>query len=83
MHVTCTLSMPLLSLSFSPKRGEVKSLWSVRRLNGRSSLENSLGGFFHLEDMLLVKQNGYEVLTAGLPYAADEIERVMVEARRQ
>ena len=23
------------------------------------------GQFFHLEDMLLVKQNGYEVLTAG------------------
>jgi Xaa-Pro aminopeptidase len=33
-------------------------------------------GFF-LEDMILIKHDGYEVLTNGLPYSADEIERAV------
>ncbi len=33
------------------------------------------GQGFYLEDMLLVTKDGYEILTAGLPYSADEIER--------
>lgn len=32
---------------------------------------------FYLEDMILVTASGSEVLSAGLPYTADEIERAM------
>jgi Xaa-Pro aminopeptidase len=35
------------------------------------------GDGFYLEDMILVKNNGYEVLTPGLPYMAREIEAAM------
>ena len=37
---------------------------------------------FYLEDMLLVTAAGTELLTAGLPYSADEIERAMRRGRR-
>lgn len=36
---------------------------------------------FYLEDMILVTQNGYEVLSAGLPYSAVEIEALMAVGR--
>ena len=32
---------------------------------------------FYLEDMILVTETGHEVLSTGLPYTAEEIERVM------
>jgi len=32
---------------------------------------------FYLEDLLLITSDGYELLTPGLPYSAEEIERVM------
>ena len=32
---------------------------------------------FYLEDMILVTETGHEVLSAGLPYTAEEIETVM------
>jgi Xaa-Pro aminopeptidase len=32
------------------------------------------GQAFYLEDMVLVREHGNEVLTPGLPYTADEIE---------
>lgn len=32
---------------------------------------------FYLEDMVLVTKTGYEVLTPGIPYSADEIEKFM------
>jgi hypothetical protein len=35
------------------------------------------GDGFYLEDMILVKNDGYELLTPGLPYTAREIEAVM------
>ena len=35
------------------------------------------GDGFYLEDMILVKNDGYEVLTPGLPYTAREIETAM------
>jgi Xaa-Pro aminopeptidase len=35
------------------------------------------GDGFYLEDMILVKKDGHEVLTAGLPYSAGEIETAM------
>ncbi len=35
------------------------------------------GQGYYLEDNVLVTNNGYEILTAGLPYAAEDIERVM------
>ena len=35
------------------------------------------GQGFYLEDMILVTPTGYEVLTPGLPYSADEIERAV------
>jgi Xaa-Pro aminopeptidase len=35
------------------------------------------GEAFYLEDMVLVLEHGSEVLTPGLPYTADEIERAM------
>jgi Xaa-Pro aminopeptidase len=35
------------------------------------------GDGFYLEDMILVKSGGYEVLTHGLPYTAHEIEMAM------
>ena len=33
-------------------------------------------GFF-LEDMFLIKQDGAELLTPGVPYSAEEIEALM------
>ncbi len=33
------------------------------------------GQGFYLEDMVLVTKDGHEILTPGLPYSADEIER--------
>ena len=36
---------------------------------------------FYLEDMILVTESGHEVLSAGLPYAAEEIEAVMAQGR--
>ncbi len=33
------------------------------------------GQGFYLEDMILVTQTGHEILTPGLPYSAEEIER--------
>lgn len=35
------------------------------------------GQAFYLEDMVLVREHGSEILTPGLPYTADEIEEVM------
>jgi Xaa-Pro aminopeptidase len=35
------------------------------------------GQAFYLEDMILVRSDGIEVLTPGLPYSADEVERTM------
>ncbi|HEY1435838.1 MAG TPA: M24 family metallopeptidase, partial [Thermoanaerobaculia bacterium] len=35
------------------------------------------GQGFYLEDMILVTATGHEILTPGLPYAADEIERAV------
>ena len=35
------------------------------------------GQAFYLEDMVLVTETGCEILTAGLPYTADEIEKTM------
>ena len=32
---------------------------------------------FYLEDMILVTETGHRILSAGLPYTADEIERRM------
>jgi Xaa-Pro aminopeptidase len=32
---------------------------------------------FYLEDMILITEDGHEVLSAGLPYTAEEIENVM------
>jgi Xaa-Pro aminopeptidase len=38
----------------------------------------ALGGqAFYLEDMVLVTDAGCEILTAGLPYTAEEIEKTM------
>ena len=36
---------------------------------------------FSLEDLILVTESGHEVLSAGLPYAAEEIEAVMAQGR--
>ena len=33
------------------------------------------GQGFYLEDMILVTKDGHEILTPGLPYSAEEIER--------
>jgi Xaa-Pro aminopeptidase len=38
---------------------------------------NLAGQGYYLEDMTLVKERGYEVLTADLPYSSAEIEAVM------
>ena len=35
------------------------------------------GQGFYLEDMILVTPTGYEILTPGLPYSADEVEAVV------
>ena len=35
------------------------------------------GQAFYLEDMVLVRGDGSDILTPGLPYGADEIERAM------
>ena len=35
------------------------------------------GDGFYLEDMIVVKGDGYEVVTPGLPYTAREIEMAM------
>ena len=34
---------------------------------------------FYLEDMILVTATGHEVLSTGLPYTAEEIERIMAD----
>lgn len=39
------------------------------------------GQGFYLEDMILITSDGYEILTRGLPYSADEIERAVVRNR--
>jgi Xaa-Pro aminopeptidase len=39
---------------------------------------NLEGQGYYLEDMVLVKQKGYEILTAGLPYSSKEIETAML-----
>ncbi|HEY7515728.1 MAG TPA: M24 family metallopeptidase, partial [Vicinamibacteria bacterium] len=39
------------------------------------------GQGFYLEDMLAVTATGYELLTPGLPYSADEVERAMQAGR--
>ena len=36
------------------------------------------GDGFYLEDMIAVKNDGYEILTPGLPYTAREVEAAMV-----
>jgi Xaa-Pro aminopeptidase len=36
---------------------------------------------FYLEDMILITETGYEVLSGGLPYSAKEIEAAMAAAR--
>jgi len=40
------------------------------------------GDGFYLEDMIAVKNDGYEVVTPGLPYTAREIEAAMTRAAR-
>jgi Xaa-Pro aminopeptidase len=40
------------------------------------------GEGYYLEDLLLITKDGYEVLTEGLPYSADEIERAMTRPTR-
>jgi Xaa-Pro aminopeptidase len=37
------------------------------------------GDGFYLEDMIVVKNDGYEILTSGLPYTAREVEAAMVK----
>jgi Xaa-Pro aminopeptidase len=37
------------------------------------------GDGFYLEDMIAVRNDGYEILTRGLPYTAREVEAVMVK----
>jgi Xaa-Pro aminopeptidase len=39
------------------------------------------GDGFYLEDMIAIKQDGYEILTPNLPYTANEIEAAMKRAR--
>jgi Xaa-Pro aminopeptidase len=34
---------------------------------------------YYLEDMILVTENGHEVLTQALPYTADEIAKAMAQ----
>ena len=46
---------------------------AVVALEARISLPQSQQGF-HLKDMLLITGDGTELLTAGLPYGADEVE---------
>ena len=41
------------------------------------------GQGFYLEDMILVTQTGYEILTPGLPYSASEIEAAIRRASRK
>ncbi len=40
------------------------------------------GQGFYLEDMVLVTKDGHEILTPGLPYSADEIERATRPGRK-
>jgi hypothetical protein len=40
------------------------------------------GDGFYLEDMIAVKDDGYEILTSGLPYTAREIETAMASRIR-
>jgi Xaa-Pro aminopeptidase len=40
------------------------------------------GDGFYLEDMIAIKNEGYEVLTPGLPYTAREIEAAMAKRAR-
>jgi Xaa-Pro aminopeptidase len=37
------------------------------------------GDGFYLEDMIVVKNDGHEILTSGLPYTAREVEAAMVK----
>lgn len=37
------------------------------------------GDGFYLEDMIAVKNDGYDILTSGLPYTAREVEAAMVK----
>ena len=46
---------------------------TVVELEAQISLPQSQQGF-HLKDMLLITRDGTELLTAGLPYGADEVE---------
>ena len=39
------------------------------------------GQGFYLEDMVLVTNDGHEILTPGLPYSAREVERAVAPAR--
>lgn len=39
------------------------------------------GQGYYLEDMLVVRKDGYEMLTPGAPYTSGEIEAVMAESR--
>ena len=39
------------------------------------------GQGFYLEDMVLVTNDGHEILTPGLPYSASEVERAIGAAR--
>jgi Xaa-Pro aminopeptidase len=40
------------------------------------------GQGFYLEDMILVTKEGHEILTSGLPYSADEVERATHPRRK-
>ena len=37
----------------------------------------AFGDAFYLEDMILITEDGSEVLSAGLPYEAEQIEALM------
>jgi Xaa-Pro aminopeptidase len=58
---------PMESIPGQLRSGNVVVLGAEIRLP-----ENQLG--FHIGDMLLVTSTGTELLTAGLPYSADEVE---------
>jgi hypothetical protein len=36
---------------------------------------------YFLEDMIVVTPTGYEILSIGLPYTAEEIETMMAQGR--
>lgn len=37
------------------------------------------GSTYYLEDMILITESGYEVLTTGLPYTASDVESIMID----